>query len=89
MRTKFRKQYWYETLWIEIQCRTTAWIWPQWYYYLIWGCSYGQRKRWGRRVENWNHLMCRIRCHPCGPIFFNPGGLEPDGHCKNCGDEIA
>lgn len=33
-------------------------------------------------------LWCRIGYHKCGPVYYNPNGLEPDGHCKNCGDEI-
>lgn len=34
-------------------------------------------------------LKCRIKHHPCGSIYYNPGGYEPDGRCKDCGDLIA
>lgn len=38
---------------------------------------------WPRR------LWCRMRGHPAGPWYYNPGGMEPDWHCKNCGDELG
>jgi len=33
-------------------------------------------------------VWCRLRGH-AGPIFYNPGGLEPDGRCARCLEEIA
>jgi hypothetical protein len=38
---------------------------------------------------NLTKMICRIKGHPNGPIFYNPNGLEPDGRCIDCGDEIA
>lgn len=35
-----------------------------------------------------NRFICRWNFHPCGSVYYNPGGFEPDGHCKNCGDLI-
>ena len=41
-------------------------------------------------VEDWwNRIICRIKHHPCGMIYYNPGGDEPDYRCKNCGDIIG
>ena len=37
----------------------------------------------------WERLKCRIKHHPCGSIYYNPSGYEPDGRCMNCGDEIG
>jgi hypothetical protein len=34
-------------------------------------------------------LVCRGKGHPDGVIWYNPGGLEPDMHCKNCGDDLG
>ena len=34
-------------------------------------------------------ILCRIRNHPAGVWWFNPNGLEPDMHCKNCGDDLG
>jgi hypothetical protein len=34
-------------------------------------------------------LFCRIKGHPNGPIYFNPGGLEPNWKCKDCGEDIG
>jgi len=42
-----------------------------------------------RIIDFWNRLKCRINRHPCGCIFYNPSGYEPDGRCINCGDEIG
>lgn len=33
-------------------------------------------------------VWCRLRGHP-GIVYFNPGGLEPDTHCKRCGEDIG
>ena len=32
---------------------------------------------------------CRFSKHKCGVIFYNVAGLEPDTHCKNCGEDIG
>jgi len=36
----------------------------------------------------WERLKCRINYHPCGCVFYNPGGYEPDERCQDCGDNI-
>ena len=33
-------------------------------------------------------LCCRFKGHPCGCWYYNAYGLEPDYHCKDCGDEL-
>lgn len=33
--------------------------------------------------------LCRARGHPDGVVWYNPGGLEPDMHCRNCGDDLG
>lgn len=55
---------------------------PSWYQYLF-----------ARRVYSdipWHTVIwCRIQNHPAGPIFYaSDGVVEPDMHCKNCGDEL-
>lgn len=37
----------------------------------------------------WRVILCRFRGHPCGPIYYNPGGYEPDWECQNCGDFLG
>lgn len=32
---------------------------------------------------------CRANGHPCGVIYWNPGGYEPDMRCRNCGDDLG
>lgn len=34
-------------------------------------------------------IICRIKNHPCGVVWYNSLGIEPDMHCKNCGDDIG
>lgn len=34
-------------------------------------------------------LICRIKGHPKGEIYYNPGGFEPDHRCQTCGEEIG
>ena len=40
-------------------------------------------------IDWWKRLLCRIKHHPRGEIYYNPGGYEPDGRCKDCGDNIG
>jgi hypothetical protein len=34
-------------------------------------------------------IICRWRGHKDGVIWTNITGLEPDMHCKNCGEDLA
>lgn len=34
-------------------------------------------------------FKCRWNNHPCGAIYYNSFGIEPDSRCKNCGDDLA
>ena len=40
-------------------------------------------------LDRWHSFKCRWKGHPCGSIYYNPGGYEPDIRCKNCYDELA
>lgn len=40
-------------------------------------------------VPWWRVIRCRWRGHPAGIVFYNPGGLEPDTTCRECGDNIG
>jgi hypothetical protein len=51
------------------------WFDSNWYEYLF-ESSFSIKKLW-----------CRLRGHPCGCVYYS-SGLEPDYHCKNCGDEL-
>lgn len=73
---------------------TTAWInlWrPFW--------SWDELRYW-LKSGRWRHaflfeetrtyrIYCRIKGHPNGEIYYNPGGDEPDHRCKDCGEEIG
>jgi hypothetical protein len=55
-----------------------TWQWnPKW----VWIQLTDETK--GRR------LLCRIRNHPEGEIYWNPGGDEPDHRCQTCGESIG
>lgn len=34
-------------------------------------------------------FICRIKGHPCGVIYYNICGSEPDMTCINCGDDLG
>ena len=36
-----------------------------------------------------NTAICRAQNHKCGVVWYNPSGLEPDMHCRNCGDDLG
>ena len=33
-------------------------------------------------------MICRLRGHKCG-VWWNSHNLEPDMHCRNCGDDLG
>lgn len=37
----------------------------------------------------WRRWKCRFGGHKCGVVWYNPGGFEPDMHCKNCGEDLG
>ena len=57
------------------------WLTRLWYQYL-----FGELKGYSWRTK-WTKIVCRIKGHPCGPIYYCHG-TEPDYRCKNCKDEI-
>jgi len=34
-------------------------------------------------------VWCRMHGHPKGVVWYNPGELEPDMHCKTCYDDLG
>ena len=46
-------------------------------------------RRHDRDVPWWRVIRCRWLGHPAGIVFYNPGGLEPDTTCRECGDNIG
>ena len=47
--------------------------------------GWSSSRRWRDAI---NRYWCRIKNHPAGAVYYNPGGLEPDDRCKDCGDFI-
>lgn len=39
-------------------------------------------------TRRWTAIWCRWRGHPNGVYYYNPGGFEPDMHCKGCHDDL-
>jgi hypothetical protein len=61
------------------------WFTISWWQYLL-------RKPEGNDYKDVSWIVrfiCRSRNHPCGIVYYNPAGLEPDYHCKNCGDDLG
>lgn len=88
------KRMWYNLtmLW---QCATAPafgyWLSVWWYRYLL---SYPRYGWWDRNIRYtldniYTILECRTNNHPCGVVWFNPSGFEPDMHCKMCGDDLG
>lgn len=34
-------------------------------------------------------MLCRFNGHKHSVIWYNPTGMEPDMHCRNCGDDLG
>lgn len=51
---------------------------------------YGYRWHWlDRQRTRLDTIICRWRGHPCGVVWYNLGGYEPNMTCKNCGDDLG
>lgn len=62
----------------------SKWLTYDWYAYL-----FAPASDYYSDMTFWRTLKCRLQGYPRGEIYYNSGGLEPNGHCKDCGDEIA
>ncbi len=39
---------------------------------------------------SWHRLIiCRFRGHKDGVVWYNMSGIEPDMHCRNCGEDLS
>jgi hypothetical protein len=38
---------------------------------------------------DWTNFKCRLRGHPRGEVFYNPGGYEPNHDCVDCGEDLG
>ena len=62
----------------------SCWFTLGWWKYL-----FQKRSNYYGDVSMIKTIICRARNHPCGVVWYNPNGLEPDMHCKNCGDDLG
>ena len=53
----------------------------QWYKYLF--------KKPSTDITRSQAYKCRKAGHPAGYKWYNLAGLEPDYHCRNCGDYLG
>jgi hypothetical protein len=61
--------------------------WPYWLYPIYWEYILQPRDRlYG--VSWWTVIRCRMKVHPCGVVWYTHR-LEPNMHCKNCGDDLG
>ena len=61
--------------------KLNKWITKDWWNYLLESKSFD--------VTWYKVLICRLKQHPCGEIYYNLGGNEPNHYCKNCGDYLG
>ncbi len=57
------------------------WFTRGWWEYLL------EKKQPG--YSWWTVIRCRMKGHPAGVVWYNSDGLEPDMHCRNCGDDLG
>lgn len=65
------------------------WFTRSWWDYLLTGRVRIGSRSYGRPRYGWVRFWCRLKGHPDGVWFYNVGGLEPDMHCRNCGDDLG
>ena len=57
-----------------------------WFYLSYW--RYLFSKPYGSKLTL-RIVFCRIKGHPHGTVWFNPGGLGPDMRCRDCGEDLG
>lgn len=65
------------------------WLSRDWWAYLLEKPERNRDGAIGRLRDWWTSILCRLKGHPYGVVWFNVGGYEPDMHCKNCGDDLS
>lgn len=59
------------------------WFSKTWWKYLLEKPKHPEYCNW------WYRILCRLKGHPNGVIFYNISGNEPDMRCKNCYDDLG
>jgi hypothetical protein len=74
---------WYDKLYVK--CLDYWW----WAYLLEKPSSYSRGFCSDNRFVDWfMRILCRAKGHPSGVIWYSDK-LEPDMHCRNCGDDLG
>jgi hypothetical protein len=59
------------------------WFTRSWWEYLL------EKPKDPRYCSWYERIKCRMGGHKCGVWWHNLGGMEPDMHCKDCGDDLG
>lgn len=57
------------------------WLTKSWWMYLLARPALGTNRL--------RAFWCRMRGHRPGVYWYNTSGLEPDMHCRGCGDNLG
>ena len=68
---------------MQLYYEVMKWFTKEWWNYLL------EKPKDSSYTNWWVRFHCRRKGHPCGPWYHNIGGLEPDMHCKHCGDYLG
>lgn len=73
----------------EVYCKYLEYI-PYWLSLSFWSYVLTSNKRNEVGLVNYfRSVKCRFKSHPCGVEWYNSIGLEPNMHCKNCGEDLG
>lgn len=68
----------------------------KWFSRWWWSYLFERPDHYARRYQSdwlaidWlKRLWCRLRNHPAGVVWYNPGKFEPNMRCKDCGDDLG
>lgn len=62
------------------------WFDPSWWRYLF---NDLPTSWWFGEEGRLERIMCRVRGHPKGEVFYTMYGDEPDHHCQTCGEDLG
>jgi hypothetical protein len=57
------------------------WFTKEWWKYLL--QTPAEETSWVKAI------VCRVQGHPYGITWYNLNTMEPDMHCRNCGDDLG
>ena len=55
----------------------------------VFGSYHPKYKKLSYKWPGFKVILCRVKEHPNGVMWYNTGGLEPNMRCRDCGEDLG